>query len=161
MKLYLVLQIAVLTFFAQVSSCSSQDKNPMEKWKGLDDENDLVFLYKKTTTSEERETFNNSVLYKPFVGGHGRAHQDGIQDLMLGKIIFGYDGGIINFAMYATPEQRKKIREAIASSPLILRVYENVVPNKINDVPTEKNEEARRAPPTNVTKTTINDKRDR
>jgi hypothetical protein len=64
----------------------------------------------------------------------GHAHQDGIADLMLGRIIDDYDGGVINFSKNATLEQREKLKKTIEESPIVYKVYEHVVPSEIQDL---------------------------
>ena len=131
-KIFWVILFLFLLCF-QTISCSRQVNEPMVKMKGLNDMNDIVFLYKKNTTYEERQNFQNSVLYKPNEG-RGQAHQDGIVDLMLGRIIDDYEGGLINFSPNAISEQREKIIKAIRESSKVHRVYENIVPSQIKDL---------------------------
>ena len=40
----------------------------------------------------------------------------------------------INFSKDATPEQRKRLKKAIEVSPIVYRVYEDIVPNEIKDL---------------------------
>lgn len=134
MKIFLILQIVLLLFFFQSTSCRQQDDDSMIKWKGMNDVNDIVFLYKKGTTYEQRQAFENKVLSKERADGRGRDHPDGVIDSTFGKIIDDYEGGIMNFLKTATPEQREKLKKSIESSSIVYKVYVNIVPNKIKDL---------------------------
>jgi hypothetical protein len=52
---------------------------------------------------------------------------------MIGKIVDGYEGGIINFQSTATPEQKTALENEIRASPLVLQVYRDVIPDTIHD----------------------------
>lgn len=134
MKIFLFLQLLFLLLFFQTTSCNHQEVDPIIKWKGLDNENDIVFLFKKNTTYKNIEDFKHNVLYKPYVEGYGRDHQDGIADLTVGIKISDFEGGFVNFSKDATFEQRKKLATDIESSPIIYKVYENIVPNEIKNI---------------------------
>lgn len=131
MKILLILQIILLSFIFQTPSCHQKEDDSMIKWKGMNDVNDIVFLYKKGVTYEQKEMFQNKVLSKERPDGRGQDNPDGVIDLMLGRVIGDYDGGTINFSKNATLEQREKLKKAIESSPIVYKVYENVVPNEI------------------------------
>ena len=46
----------------------------------------------------------------------------------------GYEGFGIAFRPEATKEQREDIKKLLKESPVIYKVYENVVPNEIKDL---------------------------
>jgi len=131
MKTFLILQISLWSFIFQTSACTAQKENPMVKWKGLNDANDLVFLYKKGTSYEQKEIFQNNVVYKPRIDGRGHDPRDGVIDVMLGRIAGDYDGGIINFSKEAPQEQKENLKRAIEESPLVYKVFVDVVPGEI------------------------------
>jgi hypothetical protein len=58
---WMILFLFLLCF--QTTSCSRQANEPMVKLKGLNDTNDVVFLFRKNATYGERQNFQNSVLY--------------------------------------------------------------------------------------------------
>ena len=101
--------------------------------KGPNDPTDLVFFYKKDATYEQKELFQNTVIHKPHPEGRGFDLQDGVIDLFIVRNS-SYEGYGINFSKNATPEQREKLKKAIEGSPIVYKVYENVVPNKIKDL---------------------------
>ncbi len=148
MKVFLLLPILLLPLMLQTSSCHRQEDAPIVKWKGNDDVNDLVFVFKKGITREQKETFQRDVLYRPRPDGRGQDHQDGVEDMMIGTIKGDHVGGIINFSKTATIEQREKLKKTIESSSIVLKVYVNVVPNEITDLPGDKKMDANGVPDT-------------
>ncbi|MDT5121845.1 MAG: hypothetical protein QOC96_1327 [Acidobacteriota bacterium] len=48
--------------------------------------------------------------------------------------ISGFVGEAINFQPDATAEQKAFVKKRVLDSPLIYKVYENVVPNRISDL---------------------------
>ena len=152
MKIILILYLSFLVLCFQTKSCSHKGSDDIERWKGLDEKNDIVSLYKNDVTYDERKKFEDSVLFEPYVKGYGHAHQEGIADLLLGRIVGDYDGGIVDFSANSTSTQREKLIKAIKASPLVFRVYENVVPNEIDDLPGSKNAEPSRSPDARPTK---------
>ncbi|MFN0140405.1 MAG: hypothetical protein ACKVQW_10025 [Pyrinomonadaceae bacterium] len=135
MKVFLFLQVLVLSFFFQSASCTRDNNNPVVKWKGMDDINDLVFLFKKDSTYEQRREFVESVLSRPRTDKKGSDNPEGVIDVMVGRIVGDYDGGVVNFGPTSTAEQREKLKKELHSSPIVFRVYENIVPNRIDDLP--------------------------
>ena len=49
-------------------------------------------------------------------------------------VINGYVGEALNFQPDATEEQKAFVKKRVSDSPLIYKVYENVVPNRIRDL---------------------------
>ncbi len=49
-------------------------------------------------------------------------------------IVNGFEGESINFKPNATEEQKALIKKRVSESPLIYKVYENVVPNQIKNL---------------------------
>ncbi len=134
MKFFLFLLVLSSSFLFQTPSCRQQEDAPVVKWKGNNDRNDLVFLFRKGITYEQKEAFQNTILYKPRADGRGQDHQDGVVDTMVGTIKDDYEGGIVNFSQDATLEQRERLKKAIEASPIVYKVYENVVPSQIKDL---------------------------
>jgi len=101
----------------------------MIRLKGPGDENDLVFFYRRDATYEQKELFQNTVIHK-LDPNRGYRLQDGVIDLFLVRNS-DYEGYAINFSKDATLEQREQLKRAIESSPIVYKVFENVVPNEI------------------------------
>lgn len=127
MKLVILTIICGILF--QQISCGYPE-TPMIKLKGPEDRNDLVFFYRKDATYEQKEHFQNTVTHKPHPEGKGYYLQDGVIDLFIVRNS-DFEGYAINFSKNATPEQREKLKRAIESSPIVYKVFENVVPNEI------------------------------
>ena len=132
MKNSLILHVLLLILIFQFPSCRQQEEEVMVRWKGNNDVNDLVFIFKKGITYEQKQEFQDKILYKPN-NGRGQALQDGVADQTVGIIAGSYDGGIINFSANATIAQREKLKKAIESSPAVYKVFVHVVPNEIKD----------------------------
>lgn len=132
-----IVGIFIVAMFLQIS-CGYQD-TPMIELKGPDDVNDLVLFYKKDATYEQKEFFQNNVIHKPHPEGLGYELQDGVIDLFSIRAD-DYEGYAINFASKAGAERRATLKKAIESSPVVFRVYENVVPNQISDLPGKKSQ---------------------
>jgi hypothetical protein len=107
-----------------------------EKWVRMSGPNDpasLVFFFKKGTSYEQREAFDKTVLSYPHPEGKGYNLQDGIASTLY-VLNSGYEGYAIQFSTGATPEQREQLRRNIQESPIVYKVYENVVPSQIKDL---------------------------
>ena len=95
---------------------------------------ELVFFFKKGTTSDEIFQFGRTVTGIPNPNNNtGFADLPGI---MTGVriIVNGFEGESINFQPDATEEQKAFVKKRVVESPLIYKVYENVVPNEIKDL---------------------------
>jgi hypothetical protein len=126
MKLAIFTIICALLF--QQLSCGYPE-TPIIRLKGPGDENDLVFFYRRDATYEQKELFQNTVIHK-LDPNRGYRLQDGVIDLFLVRNS-DYEGYAINFSKDATLEQREQLKRAIESSPIVYKVFENVVPNEI------------------------------
>jgi hypothetical protein len=95
---------------------------------------ELVYFFKKGTTSDEIFQFARTVTGIP-----NPNNNTGFSDLpgiMTGVrvIVSGYEGESINFQPDATEEQKAFVKKRVSESPLVYKVYENVVPAKIKDL---------------------------
>ncbi len=133
MKVFFNLLIFFIVPCFQLTSCGYPE-TPMAKLKGMNDANDVVFIYKKGITYEQKEDFQNNVIYKSRADGRGRDHAPEVIDVMLGRIMGDYEGGVVNFSESATTEQRETLKRAIKESSIVYKVYENAVPDEIKDL---------------------------
>jgi len=131
-KLILIVMICFVSFGFQLRGCQPQDDriNVMSPDVG----GELVFFFKKGTTSDEIFQFGRTVTGIPDPNNN-----TGFSDLpgiMTGVrvIVNGYEREAINFKPNATKEQKAFVKKRISESPLIYKVYENVVSNKIKDL---------------------------
>ena len=127
MKLFLILQLIVVGVCFQSTSCGYPE-TPMVRLKGPNDKVELVFFYKKGTSYEEKQSFENNILHTPSPKGY--ALQEGVSGQFAVRNS-DYEGYAIEFYPSATPEQREQLKKAIESSPIVYKVFENVVPNEI------------------------------
>jgi hypothetical protein len=133
MKTFLIFPMILLVSLFYSSSCNYRKDDPIVKWKGPNDKVELVFFYKKSASYEEKQFFENNILHKPHPQGKGYDLQEGVSGEFFVRNS-GYEGHAIEFYLNATPEQRERLKTAIESSPIVYRVYENVVPNQIQDL---------------------------
>lgn len=126
----LIITIALVSFFfAQNQSCNKS--NESKEIFNLNKKVELVFFYKKESSKAARDHFYENVLNKSVSGGHWP--RDGVQALF--RIDRnGYEGFGITFRPEATPEQREEIKKILDESPLIYKVYVDIVPVEINDL---------------------------
>ena len=93
---------------------------------------DLVYFFKKGTTDDQILEFQRTVTGIP----NGNSGFSDLPGIMSGVriIINGFDGEALNFQPDATAEQKAFVKKRVLESPLIYKVYENVVPNRIRDL---------------------------
>ena len=93
---------------------------------------DLVFFFKKDTNSNEIMEFERTVTGIP----HGKSGFADLPGIMTGVAIRinGFDGEAIQFKPNATDEEKALVKKRVSESPLIYKVYENVIPVRITDL---------------------------
>lgn len=123
----------------QVPFCNRE--KPQDEVKeifNVDSKVEVLFFYKKESTYEQRTYFDENILMINSDRGHFM--RDGVK-AVFGIDKNGYQGSGITFRQNATEEQREDIKKRLEESPIVYKVYENVVPNEINDLPEGKKEE--------------------
>ncbi len=125
------LLVAFALGLTQACSRENQDHEVREIFS-VDNKVELLFFFKKDSLKDARDHFYENVLNQPHPGG-GYWPRDGI------KATFGvdrnaYEGFGFEFLPDATIEQRREIKRLLQESNLVHKVYENVVPNEINDL---------------------------
>lgn len=68
---------------------------------------------------------------RPDLGGHDLPDGVAVQYLVRNA---DYEGVGITFSTDATLEQREQLKKAIGSSPIVYKVFENIVPDEITDL---------------------------
>jgi len=132
MKPFPILAILVLGFSLQNNSCH----RAQDKWvnmRGPNDPTSIAFFFMKDATYEQKDTFQRTILHKPHPEGKGYDLQDGIAGLFSLRNS-GYEGFGINFSTDATPEERERLKKNVQNSPIVYKVYENVVPSQIGNL---------------------------
>ena len=115
----------------QSISCGYPE-TPMRQLRGPNDKVELVFFYKKGTTYEAKRFFEDNIVHKPNLDGKGHALQEGVTGLFSIRNS-DFEGFAIEFSPQAS-EERQKLKKAIEQSPIVYKVYEDVVPNQIKDL---------------------------
>jgi hypothetical protein len=86
----------------------------MVRLKGPNDKVELVFFYKKGTSYEEKQFFENNILHKPDPDGKGYDLQQGVSGEFFVRNS-DYEGYAIEFYPNVTPEQREQLKKVIES----------------------------------------------
>lgn len=107
---------------------------------GPNERADLVLFFKKGTDWKEILEFNRSVIGIPNENGSGFQSLPGMMSAI--KIqIYGFEGEAINFKPNASDEEKSFLKKRVVESPLVYRVYENVIPEAINDLHEKGNDQ--------------------
>ena len=129
-----IIFLVIPLFGLQVNSCNT-DKNSDNKMIhfGPDKFTSLVIFFKKDATRQQIETFYNDVISvrRPDLKGYDLPDGVALRYLIKNG---DYEGVGITFSTDATPEQREKLKKAIRESPIVYKVYENVVPSEIKNL---------------------------
>ncbi len=112
-----------------VSACGTVQSDEMIHY-GPDRNSNIVYYFKRGTTSDQINDFLNHSLGTPHSSGKGYESLPGIQGGIYVRTQ-DYEGYAITLRQNVTPEERDRILLAIQSSPLIFKVFENAVPNEI------------------------------
>lgn len=119
--------------FSLTQACNRENPNAeIEEVFNIDSKVDLLFFFKKESSQQARDHFFESVLHQPHPGG-GYWSRDGIK-ATFGIDRNGYEGFGFKFLPNATEYQRNEIKRLLKESDVVYKVYENVVPNEINDL---------------------------
>ncbi len=93
----------------------------------------LLIVYKKGTTNEQINYFLDNELAHPRADGRGSESLPGIR-LQARQSLQEHNATVIGYFSYATPEQREEIKRAAVSSPIVYKVFEDVVPSQIKRI---------------------------
>ena len=121
------LTLLIASFFVfglQINSCNQKGDDKLVELGGPAKRTNVVVFFKKETTNEEMNAFWQNVLKT-------EAYKLALQFRIINN---SYEGVGVNFSTDATPEQRERLKKAIKESPIVYKVYENVVPNEIKDL---------------------------
>ena len=121
--------IAVFIFFALVQSQSCSKQGEVKEIFNVDSKAELLFFFKKESSKEARNYFYENMLNKPVQSGY--LPRDGVQALF-GVDRNGYEGFGITFRSDATKEQREDIKKRLGESPIVYKVFENVLPKEVD-----------------------------
>lgn len=130
-----VFHIALVSFVLvgfQGNSCRAQNDRKIDI--GPDVEANLVVFFKKDVNSDEIFDFHRTVIGVPESNGTGFSSLPGMMSVVR-IIISGHQGEAIEFKPRASDEEKMFVKNRVLESPIVFRVYENVVPNEIDDLP--------------------------
>ena len=127
---FVVSAVLALTFGCQAPSSSNEQFISM----GPDVNADLVAFFTKETKAEEIFEFQRTVIGIPNKNGAGYSSLPGMMTVV-GIYNNGLDGVAINFKPNASDEEKVFVKVRITGSPIVFRVYEDVVPSEISDLP--------------------------
>jgi len=131
----IIVVFAIAFIFILQISCNQRNKAEDTMIEMSPDVNgNLVVFFKKETTSDEIFEFARTVVGIPNPNNNtGHASLPGMMTKVR-IIVNGYEGESINFKPNATEEQRAFVKKRVLESPIVYKVYENVVPSKIKDL---------------------------
>lgn len=115
--------------FAQSQSCDKQGE--VKEIFNVDNKVELLFFFTKDSSRKERDYFYENIFMRN--SDRGYYPRSGVQ-AVFGIDRNGYEGFGVKFRPDATEEQRENIKKILTDSPLVFKVYENVVPNEIKDL---------------------------
>lgn len=120
-KLLPVLMASTLLLGLQANFCNRHENDDRVEWGGPNKTTNLVIFFKQGTTSEEVQEFNKSIL-----------NMDENPLAFRFRVLKGDHEGVgVNFSVNATPEQRESLSKSIEESPIVYKVFENVVPSDV------------------------------
>lgn len=127
MKKYLIILILLIMPF--MVACQQKANDEMISISP-DQKSDIVVFFKKGTKNEEINYFLDNVAGRQRPDGRGIEFLDGMQSQFQIRNQ-DYEGFAIELSENATQEERENILKAINSSPIVYKVFENVVPNEV------------------------------
>ncbi len=131
-----VLAIAISLLLAQSQSCQTRETSGQSKEVreifNLDSKVEMLFFFKKDSSKADRKEFYENVLNQPHPGG-GYWPRNGVK-ATFGIDRNGYEGFGSLFFADASEQNKEDLRRLLSESSLVYRVYENVVPNEIDDL---------------------------
>ena len=130
-KLLLIFTICFGCFGCAQSCQAQQDDRKIDM--SPDARAELVLFFKRETDWKEILEFNRTVIGNPAPNGNGFSSLPGMMSVV--KIdIDGFEGEAINFQPDASDEEKAFVRKRVLDSPLVYKIYENVVPSEITDL---------------------------
>lgn len=125
----------ISTFFSfQSGSCYQKPNDEITKIDIVEGDKGLLIFFKKDISPNAPYEFGNTILSNPNTEGNGYRSLDGIELQFALEPINGHDGVAVKFRDNATTQQIETIKARVKESPLVYKVYENVVPNEIKDL---------------------------
>ena len=130
MKITIIFSTLFIFILTQFSACQQKPDDSIVKWADPTDKIPIVFYFKKGTTNDEINYFLDNVIGHQRADGRGTDFLGGMQGTFQVRNQ-DYEGYAIELRKNITQEERENILRAINNSPLVYKVFENVVPNEI------------------------------
>lgn len=94
---------------------------------------DLVVIFKRGTTQDEKDSFDSNTIGRKVPGIEGQVFRSGLEaELALTNVCRGQDGVALKLHEGISKDQYQVIRTAIDASPIVDMVFEQVEPSKIS-----------------------------
>lgn len=125
--------VLVLTICFGCFGCARAQQDNRKVEMSPDVPAELVFFFKKGTDWKDILEFQKTVIGIPDPHGYGYSSLPGMMTVV--KVyVDGFEGEAINFQPSATEEEIAFVKKRVSESPLIYKIYENVIPNEITDL---------------------------
>ena len=97
----------------------------------------LVVYFRRTASSKQIEDFHNTVVSTPGQTSHETQLLPGVAGSLAIRSADGHSGVAIDFSPIATTQERTTIKSRIEASPIVLKLFENTIPNQIMTIDEE------------------------
>ena len=122
-KLVLIIGVCFFSFGFQLQGCQAQQQEDVRiNEMSPEAPAELVVFFKKETDWKQILEFDRTVLAAPGIMTVVKVDLD------------GFEGKAINFQPDATKEEKGFLKKRVLESPLVYKIYENVIPNEITDL---------------------------
>lgn len=122
----------VLLAVALMSTSCSPPKPKYQEIFGPDVEVDFLVFFNTGTSNLAISDFWDHVLMKPEKGGY--QFREGIYSVGRSVFIEGHESVSVQLYREITASQREEIKSRILSSPIVYKVFENVIPSDIKNI---------------------------
>ena len=122
-KLILIFGVCFFSFGFQLQGCQAQQQqNVRINEMSPEAPAELVVFFQEETDWKQILEFDRTVLAAPGIMTVVKVELD------------GYEGEAINFQPDATEDEKALLKKRVLESPLVYKIYENVIPNEITDL---------------------------
>jgi hypothetical protein len=138
-KLYIFVFLLALV---QTQSCQTHKEDKVQEIFDVNKNVEFLYFFKQDVSISEKEVFSKKFDDKFLLIPTSEGYVPGnTVKAVFGIDKNGYEGFGIKFEPHAKKEQKEEVKKYIVESPLIFRVYENVVPDNIDDLPATTRQE--------------------
>jgi len=116
-----IVLVSLMIIGLHVGGCRQREDDNRVEWGGPSKRTDLLIFFKQDTSNAEVNAFLQNVL-------NMEAYEVAFRFRVIRD---GHEGVGVNFSTDATAEQREQLKRNVSLSPIVHRVYEDVVPNEV------------------------------